>query len=221
MATRPLSTLITNVRTEILEPISQTPPNSANTGQWSDTEISNWLNEANQDLTEAAEIESPAANIVTVASTESYALPADFLRLRRVEIQDTAASTLWAPLVQMTIDQRLPNTISGAITGRGRPSGYFLYAGQIYLIPIPDAVYTLNVFYYRRAPDLLISGDLPIIDQRFHFILEFYAEARAKQKIDDPGYVTYDARYAASRASMLAKLTEERNTEGPLVVREI
>lgn len=221
MAAKTFATLITEVRKEIQEPAQVTPPSGTNTGQWDDTELGNWINEANQDLTEAAEIESPATQITTVASTESYSLPSDFLRVRRVECQDTAASTLWAPLYQASIDVRLPNTISGAITGRGRPSAYFLYAGLLYLIPIPDASYTLNVFYYRRAPDLVNGTDVPILDQRFHQVIEYYAMARALQKIGEPGYTTYDQRYNAGRLSMLAKLEEERSTEGPRVVRDI
>lgn len=221
MAALPLSTLITQVRTEILEPITVTPPSSSNDGQWTDTEITEWINNANQDLTELAEIESAAATITTVASTESYALPSDFLRVRRAEIQDNAASTLWAPLYMGSIDIRLPNTISGAITGRGRPSSYFLYAGLLYLVPIPDAVYNINLFYYRRAPDLVNSGDTPIIDQRFHKLLRYWAVARAKQKIDDPGFMTYQQLFDQGKLDMLGKLHEERTAEGPQVVREV
>ena len=221
MAAKTLSTLITEVRKEIQEPIQVTPPSATNTGQWDDTEISGWLNDANQDLTEAAEIESPATVITTVAGTESYALPSDFLRIRRVEVQDQAASTLWAPLYQGSIDIRLPNTISGAITGRGRPASYFLYAGLLYLVPIPDAVYSVNVFYYRRAPDLVVGSDTPIIDQRFHQVLREYAVARALQKIGEPGYITYDALYLAHKNAMVDNLDEERHTEGPQVVRDI
>lgn len=222
MAAKTLSTLITEVRKEIQEPIQVTPPSGTNTGQWDDTEISGWLGDANQDLTEMAEIESPTAyQFTTVAGTESYSMPSDFLRVRRVEAQDQAQSTLWAPLYQGSIDMRLPNTVAGAITGRGRPAAYFWWGGLLYLIPIPDAVYTINVFYYRRAPDMVLAADTPIIDQRFHQILREYAVARALQKIGEPGYITYDALYNAHARDMVAKLEEERRTEGPQVVRDI
>lgn len=183
-------------------------------------EITQWLQEANDKLTEAAEIEvATPYQFTTTQGTEQYAPPADFGRARRLEVQPQG-SMMWTPLMELDVDMHAPPFL-GVSLNTGRPSGYFYWGGNLWLIPSPDSVYTIKLWYYQRANQLVQGTDVPIIDQRFHYLLRAYAVARAKQKIDDPGYSTYDQIFDAGKFGMVSSLEEERHAEGPLVVREI
>ena len=83
--------------------------------------------------------------IATVASTSSYALPSDFLAFERVELNDGNDITRlteygYNDLATMDVDQ-----------ATGFPSKYAYRDYQIRLYPIPDAVYTVTVYYWRMV----------------------------------------------------------------------
>jgi len=96
-------------------------------------------------------------NMSTVASTETVALPSDFLReeeekMEVLFVQDTTQDDTWTGLTRDDY-----TSIKQKITGSGQPSYYDIYGSNIYLRKIPDAVYTLRLLY-KYSDDAIVTG---------------------------------------------------------------
>ncbi len=140
----------------------------------------------------------------TVADTELYNLGSDFDRLIRVERETAAGTDIYRPLSQMTVNQR--QDTSGFVYPRywpPSPEGFYLWprTGEdlfsVGLIPVPAvAGIGIRVYYYRKAATL-VSGDTPILAEKYLRLMEQYAIAMAKIKADDSAYTVYLSHYAA------------------------
>ena len=188
-----MSTLLqlrTGVRSEISEP---TP------GFVSEAEINDWLNFANSDLTIAAGIEATSSqSIATVNGTESYPLASDVGLVEQVELVNNADPTTFTILS--------PISLSDRVDGKGSPVGWYVIGSNLYLAPLPDAAYTLRVWYSRVGVTLVADSDTPIIPSQYHILLKLYAISQAKRKGDDPAYQTYLQDYVAGRGGMIEYL---------------
>lgn len=94
-------------------------------------------------------------NLTTVASTETVALPADFIREDEENeyvlfVQDTTAADTWVPLIRESY-----NKAKALRTGEGRPEYYEILGTNLYLRYIPDAAYTLRLLYFKRDDDIV------------------------------------------------------------------
>lgn len=188
-----LTQLITQVRDEISEPTA---------GFWSDAEITRWLNRANYDLADAAGVESSASSTITTADgTETYSLPSDFSLVEIVELVDSTNSYQFTMLSPMAVEERIED--------KGSPSGYYVRNGSLYVVPRPDGVYTLRLWYYRAGVTLVNDSDTPIIPARFHDLIALFAIGEAKRKADDSAYSTYRSDYIAGRAGMIEYLRKK------------
>ena len=90
----------------------------------------------------------------TVAGTQAYAVPSDFLEADAltVTVSGTRAPVTLRPWAWM-------RAVSVTTTSRGRPTDWSYYADQLWLYPVPDNVYTLTLSYLKRLPALAASGD--------------------------------------------------------------
>lgn len=212
MASLDRDTLVLQVRKEIIE-------TGTASGQWDDTELIQFLQEANERLTDISQLEV-SSSAVTVAGTETVAYPATIGKIAGIWSREQNTTQDWVRLRKASLEERFPDTGSN----RGAPASYFIFAGKIYLIPIPDKVYSLTVAGYQKASELRTAfggggSTTAIFDDEFHPLMKLYAVARAKQKVDDPGYANYDGQYLAGIGAMLTKLEAERNEEGPRMVK--
>lgn len=92
-----------------------------------------------------------SATLVTVAGTQSVALPADYL-----EIENLSAGT--SPernLLYMNIEALNAKYPVGSYSGM--PVVYTLEGDNILLGPVPDAVYSLTILYYARIAALSVT----------------------------------------------------------------
>lgn len=87
----------------------------------------------------------------TVAGTELYALPTDFMAPYRLQLADSATKE---PLIRVSNEWLDANYET---TDQARPVRWSILANQIRLRPIPDAVYTLTLTYRKELTAL--SGD--------------------------------------------------------------
>ena len=90
----------------------------------------------------------------TVASQQAYEMPTDFL--------EGESLTLTLGTIRYLLKRRpwpwmRGHNIDTATTARPRDWSYF--ADQIYLLPIPDAVYTLTMSYLQRLTALSVYSD--------------------------------------------------------------
>lgn len=87
-----------------------------------------------------------------VANTNTYALPADFLRLISLRHTDTAEN-LYIRSIQ-ELDQYL---------GTSRPMAFAVWGGNIVLAATPNGTYTLKLRYIKQETVLVAGSDTPVI----------------------------------------------------------
>lgn len=66
----------------------------------------------------------------------------------------------------------------------GAPTGFFIWNSSLYLMPVPDDVGALRIFYHK-APTAITLGGAPEFDVTFHHALAHYGEFRMWQREED------------------------------------
>lgn len=179
-----LSNVIYRVRSDLDEPAYPTfpgsVPNPLSSPQprfYTDTEITEWVNDALRDISRRAEdlitydttIAIPAYGENPALPAPTYPLPTDVLRINRVEFQVGNDSSQVYPLEASTqsyldniwnIDQLSTMSYPAYWCTRGYPGGVGRNLFVIQLFPNPAQFGQLNLFYYRlptRFPDPVIN----------------------------------------------------------------
>lgn len=114
-------------------------------------------------------VEARDTSITTVAGTQYYTLPTDFLEARNVQMNTNPVKQLTYRTPEQ-MDQEYPYTASG------QPEVFTIIGTEIELKPIPDSATVLEIAYYKKlaalsgsnttnwltshAPDLLLYGSL-------------------------------------------------------------
>lgn len=183
-----LQDMIIQVRDEIGE---ESVPSQLGTqsGTWSDSQITSYLNIAQGLLAEPARIQAPPYTINLTVGTYQYAIPSDSLEdgIRKVTWStggigyDVSASSFDRVIRDIDYyvqNQQFYTPTLGAI--------YAFWAGQIYLYPIPQTQGdTLTIYYYKRPTDLVNLTDVSQISIRFHKALVKYAVAECQAAAEE------------------------------------
>ena len=105
-------------------------------------------------------LEQTDSNLVSMADTETIALPSGFLRLQEEMPLARYDSSITAPDKWVLVKKDFYQAISDYYFGRdtGAPEKFALQAASLALRPIPDAVYTFRLRYYKR--DVALSSDI-------------------------------------------------------------
>ena len=99
-----------------------------------------------------ARLQDTKTTLTTTANNELVALPNDTINIRHISVSGvTPISTL----DYMTPDQF---ETSYAYEATGLPQAYTVVGSSIYLAPIPDAVYTLDLLYKAKVPNLATNS---------------------------------------------------------------
>lgn len=114
-----------------------------------DSRLDRWINAAYLDLAGSVnfEILDADATVPTVASTASVTAPADSLVIELV--RDTTSDRLlaWIPKAEY---------FARSAATEGEPLNWTRHGDDIYLHPIPDAIYSLFI-PYKKSPDILAT----------------------------------------------------------------
>lgn len=131
---------------------------------WTDPEIRAWINEGVADIARRTESIQKSATISVVAGQQEYTgLPANLLRLNRVEFISAGASGQVSHLELRELNALDSTWYGGKQTSSGRPiycglSGYPPYL-QLTLYPIPaESGATIKVYYYASPAALPVDG---------------------------------------------------------------
>lgn len=179
-----LTQLITQVRANIDEDTARF---------WTDAQITQWLNDGLRDLGRRTEtIQSYNTSLSAVAGTAKYNLPADVIRIHRVEFVPTGQTTVY-PLQAATYEEMDSIWGINQQSQSSYPMYYVLwgYPGgaatlQIQLFPIPSQAGQIRLYYYRQPAALVSGSDVPELPGGWEDLLVHYAEYRAKRKAKDP-----------------------------------
>jgi hypothetical protein len=157
--------------------------------------VKNWINEGQQQIARQLELFDlfTQTTVATVVGTTTYTLPTDFVRLDSV-IDAALPNTLEV----IPLADAIESNANGAYTGR--PLFYAIgpAPNSIVLSPVPDAVYTLTLEYYKRPTDLSNDTDVSTLPADYHWLMTTYALQRAYRAEDDVQMAQfYTAEYKA------------------------
>jgi hypothetical protein len=152
-------------------------------------------------------------DIDVVADTQAYDLPSDYRKLFVVRDNDKRRT-----LRRITLDEALN------LYGGDPPSGsdalqYYIWADQIYLLPVPDttesAAYT--VFYQKAVTALSSDLDVPEFASEYHLILTHYAIARVWEHEEEGEKAALADAIFASKVAQMAHYYMHREERNPLI----
>ena len=146
------------------------------------TRVSNWLNEAQSRIARAVEIPDlwVQTTITTIVGTTTYTKPADLIQLKGIVDTSAAYKLRYEPdYLQLLVD-------TGSVpSATGRPQEYSIAPTGIILSPVPDAVYSLIMTYYKDTTALVGDGNVSLLPLAFHDVMVSYTLQRAYRAEDD------------------------------------
>jgi hypothetical protein len=123
------------------------------------------INKVYKEVCRRAKCYSDSDVITTVANTREYTKPTGYVAMRRVEYEDTNGYNSKLAIIRS-------NQIND--TG-GYPVSYYLDGlaqGKMGLDPIPDAVYTINRYFFKTPTANLTEGQSPdLVDADWQYII--------------------------------------------------
>ena len=98
-----------------------------------------------------ARLQDSTTTIATVAGTETITIPSDLINIRHLSVETDPVTTL---------KYNAPDQFEVAYPygASGVPLVYTVIGSSIYLAPIPDAAYSLDLIYKARVPSLSNSN---------------------------------------------------------------
>lgn len=159
------SEIISDCRFELLEPIQ---------GFWTDAELLNQINKAQQAFVEETRILESEATMDTEAGRNSYVLPDDWLSTKAVFYNRDAPAVSpdvkgWKRLEASSIEktgQQSPNFLTTDPAQWGEPDQYFVWNHSMYLVRTPkEDGHNIRV-YYKAKPALVtdVASSIAIDD---------------------------------------------------------
>ncbi len=149
----------------------------------------------------------------TVQNQQDYALPDDLLKLTRLEVIASGTG--------ITADRRLMTNITinqqGMIGAQsGLPYVYYWQKSRLSLLPVPDNIYVLNLYYDYLVTDMILDGDVPDVPQDFHEYIAVLAAFDCFIKDDRiSANITMKKDYYEK---LLKQMAEDRDISGPRMV---
>lgn len=171
------SALRTLIRSWINEPTE---------GFWLNSELNTYINIANQKINAIItairdDFFTISKTFSTTTNTKSYTWPSDFGGLRRMEHYSTSD-----PSDIQKIDLlKFPRSEAGGewpFSQSGKSTRYVSFGDHFDLLPIPDAAYTLRMYYDAVKADLTLDTDSPSSPVQFHDMTAIWATILALPK---------------------------------------
>ncbi len=170
--------------------------NEPSPGFWSDSQLNQYLSMgANRVNTIIVAMRQEWFTIPVTFNTQvfvsgsvsnSYSVPSDLIEIRRVELLQDPSNTE-TTIVKLD-ELKFPRTEAGGdwlFTAPGQPVRY-IYTGQaIRLLPPPDSVYTIRLYYTQRPLDITADSAVPTTPIDFHDMIIFYAGMLARRQNED------------------------------------
>ena len=177
--------------------------------------VKSWLNEAYEELVRAYKWPwlQATQTITTVANTQTVAIPATPPVLFFGRMKPTTASVDEPRfLSEMDFREYMPNREYTDPADKGQPEYYSIFAGNINFYPIPDAVYTYSLRYWKGITTLpTADADTYMCPDPYLDALVTNALARAAMRENDMGkYQVYVAQYTATVAQMMRNAKAEQ-----------
>lgn len=164
------------------------------------------------------------SSISTTIGEERVPIPSDFLQeveQGQLYVYDSAEDDAWIELEKADDDTMRANP--DLVEATGKPEAYSLTNGYFRLLPVPDAVYTLKMMYYKQdtvpvaagpenlwlkhAPDLMVAQTCIQMGQNLFLTDNRLALFRAQVQVaSERLYIKNEARKHANRSYVMGGL---------------
>lgn len=139
--------------------------------QVTNDDVIRWVNAAEAEIISANQVLTAIATTSTVAAQEAYPLGAsiDIQAINSIRVDGIKIPFMGFNEADEYINENDPTKSARAI-----PQFWYQWAGTVYLFPLPDKVYTLQIFYHRVPAALTALTDtLNLPDNYFNRIIEY------------------------------------------------
>lgn len=154
--------------------------------QFTDAQIVAWINNGIRECATDNNLLQKRGTQNTVVGQGNYVIPTDMLKLHTVRYDNEKLEFI----TLQEFDQRYPN-IGSDTTSRGTPVVSYIWAGVLYVYPIPDAVKVLTIDYSKDAVQHSATNvelNLPV---SYHIrIIDYCLAQIAQQDQNDALYLT-------------------------------
>lgn len=141
--------------------------NGTNDTFFTDTQMYNWIWQAEKELAKKAWLIEKHYQASTVAATQGYTYPTYAIGVKRIAVNGRK-------LKEITFRQDDAITLSNqTITSQGWPIYYTDFNFTIYMRPIPDSIYTIDLYTYNDAQPVSASSTIEV-PALFHFDIVDY-----------------------------------------------
>ena len=183
-----LTEALSNVRSLIDEPVAQF---------WSDAELTEWINQGCAEIQREVEWARKGPTVIdTVAGTQTYYAPQDFLRIYRLEFVPNNNTSYTYSLEFRGYNEMdaawgnlktLPSAYPEQFTLWNNPNDRTTGVGlTILLYPVPAVDGFLNLYYYRTIVPVASGGDYVDVLPGWEDTVYSFAAYRALRKDADP-----------------------------------
>lgn len=172
MATYDREALRLEVREELQEDDTETDPT------WDNDFINTWINRYARNVAKITKCLEGYGEITTVASTVNYAYPTNHFEVKLMKRDEVTEVNLKTINYLKTINR----------TTEGSPRYYLPFDDQLYLYPVPDGVFTMNVWGYMVPTWMTTDGtNLDITDEAIVDIILKMVIARCRKVEEEFG----------------------------------
>lgn len=188
------------------------------TSEITNAQLLNWVNECIHDV--AMRDDWPwlegLSTFATVASTQNYDLDGIASSDYPSQVRFLILSGDDEPLLPISFEQAIARWGDDVTTGE--PKYYYIYNEDFYLCPIPDAVYTVKVFYIKEPADLASGTDVPPWHASFHPVAVSYLEGKIWEQQEDfvKSKEAFDTYF--DRVDLMKRTYRARTNYGPWAI---
>ena len=189
-------------------------------GFWSDAQLNRYIELSNKRLNSIIaatrqDYFTISATFNTIAGTRSYTMPGDAVYIRRMEIYNSADSNYIVKLDELRFPRMEANG-DWLFSQNAQPQRYTIVGTHFDLLPIPDAIYPIRIYYDNLRIALVDDIDVPASPLDFHDMIAFYACGLAKKQneVDDEGFMAL----FNVRKSELIQILTRRGSDDPQFV---
>ncbi len=194
--------------------------NEATAGFFSDPDLNTLINIGNQKVNRKIaaldeDFFTVSQTFPTVANTKSYTLPVAFRGMVRLEHYNAADASDIDKIDSLPFP-RSEGSGAWPFSQPGKPRRYILRDDQIDLWPIPDAVYTLRMYFDNRQNDFSADADVPSSPLDFHELIALWTTILALPA-NHEGSDEYKTLYANGEIDLIESISG-RKTRDPQTV---
>lgn len=153
-----------------------------------DTDIFMWVNAGQLEIVRNDKVLKDKATTSTTIGGETYTFPADnILTIEALFLDGVPLKSISFPDFQ----ENIIGDTDYSPTYTGTPTMYWEWGNELHLYPLPDNVYTLQLFYTKHPTDITAASDtLSIPDVLFDTLVDFVL-ARAYEMDEDYAAAQY------------------------------